>query len=273
MHRPARADPSPAAPLDRRTFVARAKRTDRTAARRRYRAELTGQDDATGVETAENAPTRSRGAQPGSAQPRPGIMASFRKAYHPLDLRGDLRAAPSVLVHWGVLVTIGLTVLAAAFFVVSYSPGVSDIAIGDTEAMKTLVAGNQLPYTIVGLALLSPPPAIGAFLIGFTAKRASWLGGLVYGLVVTIASVAMVATPAGRLLTQDQPSDSFIVQMASIAPMGAALFAAAAAWYRRFLDLANPNRGQRRPVKPQPGRGNPRQKDRPLVSRAAARRR
>ena len=30
-----------------------------------------------------------------------------------------------------------------------------------------------------------------------------------------------------------------------VAPIGAALFASAAAWYRRFLNLANPNRAQR----------------------------
>ena len=44
------------------------------------------------------------------------------------------------------------------------------------------------------------------------------------------------------------------------AACGAMLFASAAAWYRRFLDLVNPNRGQRQgrggQPKPQSGRGN-----------------
>ena len=43
-----------------------------------------------------------------------------------------------------------------------------------------------------------------------------------------------------------------------VAPIGAALFASAAAWYRRFLKLANPNRSQRKaqPARPQQGRGD-----------------
>ena len=109
------------------------------------------------------------------------------------------------------------------------------------------------------MAFLSPPPAIGAFLIGFAAKRASWLGGLIYGIFVVVVVIALLATPAGRLLTVDSPdgNTSLIVGHAAWSPIGAALFAAAAAWYRRFLDLSNPNRARRgeEPRKPQ-GRGD-----------------
>jgi hypothetical protein len=93
--------------------------------------------------------------------------------------------------------------------------------------------------------VISPPPAVGAFLIGFMAKRASWLGGLIYGIVCTIVVMLVLQQPAGRLFTGDASGQDFMVTYAAWAPMGAALFAAAAAWYKRFLNLSNPNRAAR----------------------------
>jgi hypothetical protein len=231
--------------------VARAKRTDRTEARRRYRAEqaAAGGDPTTDVVVdaapAKGRSTASRAAAPAPAA-RPGIVASFKAAYRPVDLRGDLRAAPMVLTHWGVLAAIGVTILSGVLFVVTYSGAVASIPVGDKEALQGVIAANPLPASIFGALVLTPPPMIGAFLIGFTAKRASWLGGLFYGIVVFLTFVIVLATPAGRVVMLDQPTDAGIAQMATLSPMGAALFASAAAWYRRFLDLANPNRNQPR---------------------------
>ena len=112
-----------------------------------------------------------------------------------------------------------------------------------------MIAANPMAASIFSMLVLTPPPMIGAFLIGFTAKRASWLGGLVYGVVVALTFVIVLATPAGRLVTLDQPTDACSRPDGwRSRPMGAALFASAAAWYRRFLDLANPNRGKPRPA-------------------------
>ncbi len=257
--------------------MARAKRTDRTAARRRHRIEQASPNDVEGVETVESpesAPAKGRPARPGPAQPRPGIRASFRNAYRPLDLRGDLMVAPKVLMHWGVLAAIAVAVAASAAFILSTNEFAASIDFSNPKALegKTLDTASNISYLIVSMFIV-PPPMAGAFLIGFTAKRASWLSGLVFGIVAAACYAIVLTSPAGKLLTGDLPADSMIASAAALSPMGGALFAAAAAWYRRFLDLANPNRGQRRPVKPQPGRGNPRQKDRPLVSRAADRRR
>ena len=76
--------------------MARAKRTDRTEARRRYRAEQAalGGDTTTDV-AVEAAPAkgRSTASKAPAPAPRPGIIASFKAAYRPVDLRGDLRAA------------------------------------------------------------------------------------------------------------------------------------------------------------------------------------
>ncbi len=239
-------------------LVARAKRTDRTEARRRHRAEQatlaeTEPGDVTAA-TATTAKTSAKGAPP----ERPGIRTAFRGAMRPLDLRGDLMAAPKVLANWGFLAAIGITVGAAALFVIAYSDAMAAIPVGTAtpEQLEQVVGSSTIPY-FLGTMALQPPPAIGAFLIGFTAKRASWLGGLVYGIFVTIVAIVVLQTPAGRLLTGDGSADTVLVGHAAWSPIGAALFASAAAWYRRFLDLANPNRQaqqQARKAKQKPAR-------------------
>jgi len=247
--------------------VARAKRTERTEARRRHRAEQAAlaelEPGAEGVtpESASSSKAQAKGAAPA---PRPGIVASFRGAMRPLDLVGDLKAAPKVLTNWGFLAAMGLTAATAAWFVFAYNDAmaalVASLPAGGTpteEQLTAVIGSNTIPY-FLGTMALNPPPAIGAFLIGFTAKRASWLGGLVYGIYCAILVVVVLQTPTGRLLIGLGTQDAYMVQVAAFAPVGAALFASAAAWYRRFLDLANPNRNQPRQTKakaPQ-GRGN-----------------
>lgn len=237
--------------------MARAKRTDRTEARRRHRAEqaeLTGA--ASGDGTVVPAP-RDREAVPKAAPAqRPSITASFRGAIRPLDLKGDLRALPQVLVNWGFLLALALSAALAVWFVVTYSDAMAAIPAGTATPaqMEAIVAQNQLPYVVWSMAL-QPPPMIGAFLIGFAARRASWLGGLIYGIFVVVLAFVTLQTPAGRLLSGDTSANAVIVAHAAWTPVGAALFASAAAWYRRFLDLANPNRVAQRQARQQ-GRGD-----------------
>jgi hypothetical protein len=260
-------------PIRQEEFVARAKRTDRTEARRRHRAEqAVSGAELVAEDVTETAPAKGRQASArGSAPVRPGIMASFRSAYRPLDLRGDLAVAPVVLRHWGVLAAIAISVVSSIVFVLSTNDLASSIDFSVPDPMKGRSIGTVSNISYLAISMfVTPPPAAGAFLIGFTAKRASWLGGLVFGIVAALSYAAVLSSPAGRLLTSGQPNGQFIAQAAALAPIGGALFAAVAAWYRRFLDTANPNRGRPRP---QQGRGNPRQKDRPIVSRAATRRR
>lgn len=235
--------------------MARAKRTDRTEARRRHRAELAAlAETEPGTETrTASSSQQTSGQTPPPA--KPSIMASFRLAYRPLRLRDDLKSLPLVVTNWGFLAAMGATAAIGAWFVLSYNDGMAAIPVGQaTQAqLEQVVGANSIPY-FLGTMALQPPPAIGAFLIGFTAKRASWLGGLIYGIFVTALAIVVLQTQAGRLLTGDQPMDALVVGHAAWSPLGAALFAAAAAWYRRFLDLANPNRRQRS-GKPQ-GRSN-----------------
>jgi hypothetical protein len=236
--------------------LARAKRTDRTEARRRYRAEQAallegdeeGDDDATG-----DAPARAKASAP--AAPRPSITAAFKGAYRPVNLRADLRALPKIVTQWGFLAASAATIGAAVFFVISFSPAVQAVPVGDTAGLTAVINANPTPFTLATLAL-SPPPAAGAFLVGFMATRASWLGGFIYGMVAALCFSLVVLSPAGRLLTGDQPAQGLIATGWVYSPLGAMLFAAAAAWYKRFLNLANPNRGRKPEKTPPKGRGN-----------------
>ena len=248
--------------------MARAKRTDRTDARRRYRAEQAAlvSDELEADIDGEPAPRSASSAKAAPATPatpaaRPSIMAAMRGAYRPLDLMGDLRSLPQVVVNIGFLGAVGLTIVAGAWFVVAYNDGMAAIPVGTatTEQLQAVVGSNTIPLFLGQMAFLTPPPAVGAFLIGFTAKRASWLGGLLYGAVVVVVAALILQTPAGRILTQDQPdaAQSLIAGHAAFSPIGAALFASLLAWYRRFLDLANPNRRQgSQPRRTTGGRGD-----------------
>ncbi len=229
--------------------MARAKRTDRTEARRRYRAAVSGSNESESTSepaSTSSARSSSKAATPAAPMQRPSITAAFRGAVRPLDIRGDLLMLPKVVTNWGFLAAVALTVVAAGWFVIAYNDAMAAVATtAPVSELEKVVAGNSIPYFVATMAM-QPPPAIGAFLIGFAAKRASWLGGLVYGIVVALVAVVILQLPAGRLLTGNGPADAVLVGHAAWSPLGAALFASAAAWYRRFLDLSNPNRAAQR---------------------------
>lgn len=257
--------------------MARAKRTVRTDARRRYRAEQAAMGIEPTGESAEAADepssSRGRGASTGGSSPavaRPSITGSIRGAVRPLDVRGDIRALPQVAIHWSVLAVAGVAIAATAAFIVATNEfGASlDFSLSQPLGGKTVPGLTTATYFIITM-FVAPPPAAGGFVIGFFAKRASWLTGLLFGIVSAACYSVLVVSPAGRLIIGDSDPGIFVVQAWIIGPIGAALFASAAAWYRRFLQLANPG-GGRRPPRPQQGRGGSRPKDRPV---AAARRR
>jgi hypothetical protein len=239
--------------------LARAKRTDRTEARRRYRAELAGAAPAD-IETKTAVPVKDSApvAVPGA---RPSIMAAFRGAVRPLDVRGDIRALPVIIRERGVLISIGVAVLATAVFVIATNElGASlDFTLAEPLKDKTMPAATSISYLAISL-FVAPPPAAGGFLIGFFAKRASWLTGLIFGVVAATCYSILIMSPAGRLLTGQNSADPFVLQAWVAGPIGAALFASAAAWYRRFLDLANPGRGQRRPARQTQSKGAPKRR-------------
>lgn len=214
----------------------RAKRTDRAEARRRNRAFTaqqepalhddgrTDRDDAGRVERADAA----RSAPPA----RPSIRTAFRESFHPLTLAEDVRTFPPLIRHKSVWLPILLTTVA----------GVGVTVVGAENFLTALI----FQYFIL-------PPAIGAvFLGGFLAPRSSYLVGLVTGLYSAIVYSILVSTvPAVAPETQEVVQQNIIYAFLSSALLGM-FFASAAAWYRRFLHLSNPNRHRR----PAARRGN-----------------
>jgi len=225
--------------------VARAKRTARAEARRRYRAATEPAFDAD-FETTEAAPaTRAvrqptPSVKPDSGQERVGVFGALRVSIHPVHVREDLVALPSLATHRAMWLPI-LTIAASAV--------ATSITRGQDVATPFLFT-----YFVV-------TPAIGAvFLAGFLAPKASWLIGIVVSLIAAICYIVMGY--AGLLPSPFAEQFAKVPFEASVstllfAPLMGALFAAAAAWYRRFLRLSNPARA-RQAASPRRGDGRSR---------------
>ena len=228
--------------------MARAKRTDRAEARRRYRAtlvddaslddELDDEAEATAApaRTARTArPARplppARSAAPAGPPPRPSIVAAFRGSFRPLDLRGDLAAIPTLLRHRAFLVPVLLVIAAAGVL----------IATGGNDVVSRTIS----PY------FLAPPPVGPVFLAGFLAPRASWILGILIGAVASVALAIALVTPAVQASVQPTgvavTPVTVLAESLFVSTIGGAAFASAAAWYKRFLASASPNRSGPRP--------------------------
>ena len=229
--------------------MARAKQTDRAEARRRYR-QATSDD--TGIEGLESEapvadkakPEASRSARPAQQGPaRPGITAAFRAAYHPANIREDLSMLPKLLRHWSFYAPIAMIIVGAfvAFTFWNFT-------------------GGQLAWQI----LVFPGSGFGLpqLVAGFFAPRASYMLGflvsLIQGVVATIF-ILQLSTRLGQPFPQDQ-IPGLLTQSFIAGPLSGTLFAAAAAWYRRFLALSSPWRaaaGGRQPARNQAKRREP----------------
>lgn len=253
--------------------MARAKRTDRAEARRRYRASigepLEGDELATDdAPTADPPPARGHvsrapaGAAPTTARPeRPSIMAAFRSAFRPIDFRGDIRALPQILTHWSFFVPVILS--------------------GLSVALIPLV--GLTPLTSAFYQYFSFTAPLGtAFLAGFFAPRGAYLVGILTALAsVGFQAIAFSVGPFGGLLngfqdvnqqplTQEAAKALVLNQALFTGVPSGALFAAAAAWYKRFLNRANPNRGRRPPASTSrrpDGKTPKRNQQRPILAR------
>jgi hypothetical protein len=228
--------------------VARAKRTDRAEARRRNRAmyadpsadgdvETSLDNDTPSAATARTAAPRSRvatSAGPAPA-PRPGIAAAFRSSFRPLDLRGDLRALPQIVTHWSLLVPV--------------------ILAGVAVAMVPFFTSSPIVGTVFGY-FSGPAPFGTAFVAGLFAPRASYLVGILAALAsVGFMALAFAVGPfggalqgmtdiTGQPLTESAAKAALLNEALVTGVPLAALVAAAGAWYRRFLNRANPNRAR-----------------------------
>jgi hypothetical protein len=256
----------PAISLPSGGTVARAKRTNRAEARRRYRATLI--DDPESMEedldadsdAAEDRPApaarRDRASASSSTVParRPSVVGALREAFRPTDLRGDLAVLPQLLRHRSFLIPLATIVVAAVAVTVS----------GGTDALSRILA----PYFLVA------PPVAPVFIAGFMAPRASYLLGGLLGFISQIAYIGVLSSPAVQQAatgTTAAPDVSFGALGGAfvVAVSFGAFYAAAAAWYKRFLALASPSRAARARATGRPN-DRPRKRDsndRPMLAR------
>jgi hypothetical protein len=237
--------------------VARAKRTNRAAARRRYRE--THPDDVDSVaeiddtELSEPAPSRStatparrsgpaRAGATAAPPPRPGFMGALRNAVGRPDIAGDIRALPDIALHSRALWVPLLAILVAS--ILFFMPGMSKNPI----------------VAMIGQIALTPPPMIMPFLGGMLAPRGAWLVGGIIGLanslgylVLVLANTTSQVTPLGwtYAVTSDQKVSYAVSAMLQAVPFGI-LVGAFAGFYRRFLAASSPQR--------QPSRSNSRKR-------------
>jgi hypothetical protein len=186
--------------------------------------------DAPSASTRSAASSTSKGSSADKAVPagRMGFGEAFRASIRPIHVGPDVAALPWIAVHTKALwVPVLITVA-------------STIAVIGTQ-------GGTLSQFM--FAYFIQTPAIGGvFIAGFLAPRASWLLGVVVGLVAALCYSILVlgfpstiypAAPPAPDTARDVAVSAFV-----LSPVIGGFFAAGAAWYRRFLAYSSPNRGR-----------------------------
>lgn len=235
--------------------MARAKRTDRAEARRRYRAAMAEADDAQPLGSSPGIPgavsvapaavpreARSRTAPPRPGQSAPprrlGLISSLRASYGQADVIGDIKALPDIALHSKAI----------------WLPG--GLIVGTGLLMQLVGNGGGPIVSLLASLVLAPPPMVIAFLAGILAPRGAWLVG---GLMSTFAALVYVGlswawsstnvTPLGwTYVLTDAQKWAFAMSVFFPAPVFGVAVGAFAGFYRRFLRIASP------PKDPQPRR-------------------
>jgi hypothetical protein len=213
--------------------VARAKRTERADARRRYRVaqadEASPEEMASAGTSGAAATGASRTGRTGSQSPTepqrpPSFTGAFRAAARPLNVRDDLSYLPQLIKSRAVW----LPVLA------STAAGILMVAVGTTNSLINFAA--QI--------LVVPPPMAVSFLAGLLATRASYLAGGIAGLWASLVFTAVVfLLPSSSELpvtATDRVSVAFYGLVVS--PLFGVAVGGFAGYYRRFLAVSSPQR-------------------------------
>ncbi|HYM84604.1 MAG TPA: hypothetical protein VEY67_10675 [Candidatus Dormibacteraeota bacterium] len=228
--------------------MARAKRTDRADARRRYRQNQLEQaatpnelgDGSVDIAAAPRA-TRTPPARPAATSGRPGLLGSFRVAAAPADIRADLRVLPALLRTRAAII-----------------PAV--LILGSFVATFTLAGDRNLVAALAFQAFLAPPPMAASFLAGILAPRAGWLLGALAGILAAVCfAIVMLVAPDSVILGLFRADtavpagfrETYATQALLVSPLMGMATGAFAGFYRRFLRIATP---QQRPGGRSPGR-------------------
>ena len=155
------------------------------------------------------------------------MAAAFRASIRPVNIVDDIRALPWIATHSKAL---WLPLLITVF-----STGLAIYTKGADSISAFLFA-----------YFVQTPAIGGVFIAGFLAPRASWLLGIIVGFVAALGYSLYIVVTASQIVPAPAPgvAQDAIVGALILSPLLGAFFAAAAAWYRRFLSLSNPNRAR-----------------------------
>ena len=257
----------------------RAKRTDRAEARRRYRASLGEQgEDEAAEPSAPASASRAAPARPPSTGERPSLGYAFRASFRPVNLGEDLRYLPKLLIDRSVWLPILLTVGAGVAFAVTSGsswlvnlvatyfvapPALGSVFIGGFLAPRAsylvgLIVGFVSAVVATVIILTSPTSLLTGQPLGTTPTPtpAASIAASPSASAAPAASGSPVASPAPSTSASAAPGasptpsptptpsrsslqDQIIYAFVTSPPFGM-FFAAAAAWYRRFLRLSRP---------------------------------
>ncbi len=222
--------------------MARAKRTARAEARRRYRAEAAAREAARdGVapdeeQAATGAPARRQPPSPsGRSGVRPSFLDGFRSSLQPADLRADLAAAPAAFRSSRTL----------------WIPFALQVVTGLVALVPGLVR-YEIPA--VAFSSLIAEPFIAPLLAGLLAPRGAWLFGLLSGIVGAVFYAIFLFSPAFDVvatqpLTAAEKGQQILLN-GLVGSVYGLLLGAFAGFYRRFLRATTPARPQPRNRRP-----------------------
>jgi hypothetical protein len=252
--------------------VARAKRTDRAEARRKYRAYLQEQAEAgTPVESVEDEPVAGRWRFPGAPKAisiddtlpasarseaskaptgRLSIMQAAKAAYRQPHYRDDLKNIGVLFRSSTIWVVLAVCLVSAAYVMARLS-SLDNIA---EDAKNDFVLALILQFILSGYPMLPP------MLAGFLAPRSSWLAGAISSVMAILIYAGVLVfklTQGGHTVAGDALAQELPLAMLQALPFGIGM-AAAAAWYKRFLPLTSPPRPDKSKSKrPAPQRRRP----------------
>jgi hypothetical protein len=146
------------------------------------------------------------------------------------------------------------------------------IALSAASVLLFAVTGPSNGIALFAFNTFALPPALAAvFITGFFVPRASYLAGAIVATVATLFFCAFLLVRQQGVIPDLPPVDPALVPVEiasafSLGPISGLGFGAAAAWYRRFLYLSSPARGQAR------GGSSPGRRSRSTTSRSSPRR-
>jgi hypothetical protein len=251
--------------------LARAKNTDRAAARRRHREQhRADEQQPAGTEVAVATATPS--AVP--AGPTTTLGSTMRGSLRMPDVREDLRILPGMLLHTRKL-WVPFIILIVSFILALLLPTTTPARLlGDGLYVPAQAQTSVLPsgidrFAALFVQLTLPPTSLFVFFIGgFLAPRASYLVGAVLGIVDGLlwAAYVLIANASAQQMTGSaapQPTQiPDVIVLVLFAVFIGVLAAGFAAWYRNFLRQSNERARQNRLAREQAAKAKAKEDER-----------